>query len=350
MKVFINTPFPKNFGGVTMHYKGLRPFWTEQVRYNAVGKRSSTSVSGKYWLPWDLLKFILRILIFRPDIVLLNPSLGSNSLRRDFLFLRAASVMGFPVAVFIHGFNLDYADRVNKKWITTYLNKASLIFVLAERFKSILEEWGVHTPIVRTTTKVDDRLLAGFDVEQRNGKADNILFLARVERAKGIYITIDTYAILKKKYPGLTLTIAGEGDELEAVRKYVKDLCLKNVRFTGAVSGKALIEEFRRADLYLFASYSEGMPASVLEAMAFGLPVFTRRVGGLPDFFENRKMGYITDSLNPEDFADAMKPYIEDPKLMRQVSIYNAHYAREHFMASNVALIIEKELRNILSI
>lgn len=45
-----------------------------------------------------------------------------------------------------------------------------------------------------------------------------------------------------------------------------------------------------------------------------------------------------------------MKPYTEDPKLMRQVSIYNAHYAREHFMASNVALIIEKELRNILSI
>lgn len=45
------------------------------------------------------------------------------------------------------------------------------------------------------------------------------------------------------------------------------------------------------------------MPTVVLEAMAFGLPVVTRAVGGLCDFFEDGKMGRITNSMNPMDYA-----------------------------------------------
>ena len=88
------------------------------------------------------------------------------------------------------------------------------------------------------------------------------------------------------------------------------------------------------------------MPTVVLEAMAFGLPVFTRNVGGLPDFFENGKMGYITDSLNAEDFAKALIPYIENTQLTQQVSHYNARYAKEHFMASRVAKELELLIKN----
>ena len=89
------------------------------------------------------------------------------------------------------------------------------------------------------------------------------------------------------------------------------------------------------------------MPTSVLEAMAFGLPVFTRNVGGLKDFFVAGQMGFITDSLNAEDFANAIKSFLSDQELYRQVSRYNHHYACEHFLASKVAALIENELANI---
>ncbi len=75
--------------------------------------------------------------------------------------------------------------------------------------------------------------------------------------------------------------------------------------------------------MYLFLSYTEGMPTVVLEAMIFGLPIFTRKVGGLIDFFENGKMGYISSSLDPVVFAEAMKPYIESSAKMKSVSLYN---------------------------
>ncbi len=345
MKILINTPSLKHLGGVANHYLGLQSYWTEEVCYNTVGRRNEESGSGKYWLPWDILKFLFRLLTFWPDYVLLNPSLGESALKRDFIFLRLARLLGFKVAIFIHGFNLDYANIVDKTWLVKNLNKAQLIFILAHQFKKYLEEWGVETPIELTTTKVDDKLISNFDINIRQGKAKNILFLARVERAKGVYITIDSYSILKNKYPELTLTIVGNGSELNAVKEYVAKLGLKDIRITGALTGDDLVKEYMQADLYSSSSYGEGMPTAVLEAMAFGLPVFTRNVGGLPDFFENGKMGFITDSLEPVDFANAMIPYIENTELTKKTALYNAQYARKHFMASKVAIGIEKLLK-----
>ena len=153
MKILINTPSLKLMGGVASHYKGLRAFWTENVMYNTIGKRNATKCgSGKYWLLWDCLKFIFRLLTFRPDVVLVNPSLGTSALKRDFFFLNVAHALGFKVVVFIHGFNWDYAKTINKKWVVRHFNKASLIFVLANTFKEEMKSWGVTSPISLTTT------------------------------------------------------------------------------------------------------------------------------------------------------------------------------------------------------
>lgn len=348
MRILINVPSLRHLGGVANHYLGLRPYWRERVRYNVVGRRGKRGGSGRWWLPWDVAKFVLRLLLFRPDIVVVNPSLGMNALRRDFLFLNIACRMGFKVAVFIHGFDWDVAAGIDRDWVVRHLNRAQVVLVLAEAFRKELRSWGVTSRLVLTTTKVDDRMLGNFDPTKRTGKFENILYLARVERAKGIYITIDTYALLKARYPQLRLTIVGDGSELAAVRRYVADKGLADVAITGALHGDKLAEALKAADASSSSSYGEGMPTAVLEAMAFGLPVFTRNVGGLPDFFENGRMGYITDSLSAIDFAEAMVPYIEDAELTRRTAAYNHAYAREHFMASHVASALEKVLSDCI--
>ncbi len=349
MKILINTPSLKLLGGVANHYLGLKDYWTEDVKYNTVGKRSHKSRSGLLWLPFDIVKFIFRLLSFRPDVVLLNPSLGKSALKRDFIFLSIANKMGFKIVILIHGFDWDYAKTVDKHWVSTNLNNASLILVLANAIKETLYGWGVSVPIALTTTKVNDKILDGYLPSlNRTGKVFNILFLSRIEKTKGIFIAIDSYNILKRQYHNLRLTIAGDGNDLENAKEYVKKNNIRDVIFTGRLDGKAVAEAYINADIYSFPSYyGEGMPTSVLEAMAFGLPVFTRNVGGLVDFFENGKMGYISDSLDASDFAKAMVPYIEDAELTRKVSIYNAEYAKSHFMASHVAKNIEQYCKQI---
>ena len=349
MNILINTPSLKLLGGVANHYGGLTSFWTTNVRYNTVGKRNSMPGGGKYWLPFDVLKFVFRLLTFRPDIVMVNPSLWANALRRDFLMVKIARALGFKAAIFIHGFNLDYAKVIDKEWAAKNFNKASLIFVLAQQFKDIMQGWGVTAPIRLTTTKVDDNLLAGFDLATtRDFSKRKLLFLSRIEKAKGIYEAVDTYAILKQKYQDLTISFVGDGTELESLKQYVADKHLQDVTFTGRLSGEALANEYKTANFFFFTSYGEGMPTVVLEAMAFGLPVFTRKVGGLVDFFEDGKMGFITDSLKPEVFAEAITPYLENQEMTKHVSLYNARYAKEHFMASSVAKQIENTIKETI--
>lgn len=349
MKILINTPSLKLLGGVANHYLGLKDYWTEDVKYNTIGKRSSRSRSGLLWLPFDILKFIFRLLTFHPDVVLLNPSLGESALKRDFVFLSIARKLGFKIVILLHGFDWDYAETADKRWISANLNKACMILVLANAIKETLFKWGVTVPIALTTTKVNDSVLDGYIPElARTGKVNNILFLSRIEKTKGIFIAIDSYNILKKQYHNLRLTIAGNGNDLENAEEYVKKNNIHDVIFTGRLDGKAVAEAYINADIYSFPSYyGEGMPTSVLEAMAFGLPVITRNVGGLVDFFENGKMGYISESLDASDFAEAMVPYIENAELTRKVSIYNAEYAKSHFMASQVAKNIEQYCKQI---
>ncbi len=213
----------------------------------------------------------------------------------------------------------------------------------------MLRQDGVCVPISTLTTKVYDKLLDGFDVLQRTGDVKNILFLARVEKEKGIYMAIETYLLLKQKFPYLKLTIVGGGSELENVTEYIIEKQLPDISIRGTLNGGSLIEAYRNSSLYLFPTFhGEGMPTSVLEAMAFGLPVITRKVGGLADFFEDGKMGYITESYDPKDFSDAIERYIKDEGLTRRVSLYNYQYAKEHFYASKVAQKMEKTVKSFI--
>lgn len=337
-KLLINTPNINELGGVANHYLGLKHYWNCRVLYNFIGSKKYRKVMT----PFTILKYVWNLLTFRPDMVLLNPSLGNNALHRDFFYLRLARLFHKKVSVFIHGFNLNYAAKADWMWIAKNLNEAEHVIVLAQRFKDILLSKGIKSPISLSTTKVPDSMIKDFDIKARNGKIRNLLFLSRVEKAKGVFEAIQTYSILKIKYPHLNLRIVGDGTALPELQQYVKNNKIEEVTFTGGLRGQAVIEEYKNADFFFFfTSHGEGMPTVVLEAMAFGLPVVTRAVGGLCDFFEDGKMGRITESLNPEDYAKLVEPYLQDKDLVKNTSLYNHRYVLKHFLASKVAENIE---------
>ena len=345
MKILINTPNIHGLGGVSNHYFGLSPYWSQNVLYNSLGSKRWRAILT----PITVLKFIYRLIFFRPDIILLNPSLGNKALIRDFFYLKLAKLFYRKVAIFIHGFNWEYANNADWKWIIDNLNLADCVIVLAQSFKNELIRRGVTTRLFLSTTKVKDTLVEEFDIVKRTGRIKNLLFLSRIERTKGVYELVDTYKILKSKYGDLTLTFVGDGSELLALKQYVEENELSDVRFAGGLIGDALKIEYEKADFFLFFSYGEGMPTVVLEAMAFGLPVVTRAGGGLCDFFEDGKMGRITNSMNPMDYAKMIIPFLENAELTKSVSLYNYQYAKEHFMASQVALSIENQLKQLVN-
>jgi glycosyltransferase involved in cell wall biosynthesis len=177
----------------------------------------------------------------------------------------------------------------------------------------------------------------------------NILFLARVEKEKGVYEALETYRLLKARYPFVSMTVAGDGSHLNGAVRAAFAQRLADVSFVGNVEGGAKYQLFRTADAYLFPSYAEGLPISVLEAMAYGLPIVTRAVGGLRDFFQDGVMGFCTESMEPEVFASLLSQLVCDSGLCSNISLFNRQYARTHFTSAQVAASLKEVYRFVLA-
>ena len=341
-KILVNTPSLDLPGGVANHYKGLKPFWSYDVHYNFIGGRRG--VPGPIVLLYDYFKFVLLLAFRRYDVVLLNPSLGNTAILRDSVFLRLSKLFRRRTIVFFHGWDVDQQRLIDSD-PSSFLRKfrrADAFICLAKDFSARLRSWGISAPIYFASTKVDDGLVRNFDIDCKKYSC-NLLFLARIEENKGILIALDAFLKVVAVNPKARFVVAGSGGALETAIAVVKSKSIPNVEFLGNVSGDALINAFSEADIYLLpTSHGEGMPTSVLEAMAFGLPVITRPVGGLKDFFENGKMGFISDSLDSQWYADAINKLFGDAERIRSIGRYNHNYAKENFMASKVAKRLEE--------
>ena len=250
--------------------------------------------------------------------------------------------------VFWHGWDINYESAMPdgvRSFIRHTFFLADKMFVLAGRFRDSLRNWGFSKPVILISTCFEDELLnAG--TERIHRPPFRLLFLSRVERTKGIFIALEAFrmAQLKSSIP-MILTIAGDGGALKDAEQYVNAYGIQNVEFTGYLRGEAKKSLLERSNIFFFPTfYGEGMPCALLEAMGSGLPVITRNDGGIPDFFEHGRMGFLSDSLKPEIFADAIIALVSSPEKLLQTGIYNREYAKNHFTASLVARRIREAL------
>lgn len=346
MRILIVCPSFEILGGVANHYKGLDPYWSSEIIYSFQGKRRY--ISAFFTLIPDLIRYVYILLTQLPDVVIINPSLRYYQLLRDSLYVVIARLFRVDIVTFIHGWDDNVADKIIAQpgfFIQTY-GKSIFINVLYSGFRDKLLKAGVKIPILLSTTKVSNGLLNSFDVSLRTGKINQLLFLARLEISKGIFIVLEAYLKLKRKYPYLKLSVCGTGSAMKDAQHYVYDNNITDVLFHGNISGDLLVKQLIDSDVYLLpTTHGEGMATSVLEAMAFGLPVITRPIGGICDFFVDGEMGYLLDSLDSDYYVKAVEKLINDPCQTRDISLRNHTYAIKHFLASEVTKRFENDIK-----
>lgn len=349
MKILIVCPSFKILGGVANHYKGLAPYWSSKIIYSFQGKRKH--IPAFFTLVPDFVQYIFLLLLKSPEVVVINPSLRKYQLFRDSLYVIIAQLFRLDVVTFIHGWDDNVADEIiaHPYYFKHTFGNSLFINVLYSGFRDKLLQAGIKAPVLLSTTKVSNELLEGFDVNMRTGEVKQLLFLARLEISKGILVVLEAFFKLKQKYPYLTLSVCGTGSAWNEAQHYVCDNGLTGIVFHGNVSGELLMSQFRESDVYLLpTTHGEGMATSVLEAMAFGLPVITRPIGGVCDFFINEEMGYLLDSLDSDSYVDAIEELISNPKRVRDISLLNHSYAIKHFLASEVTKHFEDDIRKNL--
>lgn len=296
------------------------------------------------------------------DMVLINPSLGWKSFLRDAMFAYITQKRGKKLVVFWHGWLEEYERKIKSSWLLracfrkTFANADGLI-VLGSIFKDKLTALipSNSIPTLHFLNIADDTFLKGFDLEetldQRERKEKfTMLFLARMVKEKGPYIAIDAFrqAALEMPDKELELIIAGDGNELGNVKKYVEENNIRNVIFPGFVRGTVKHETLAQADMFLFPTYyPEGLPLSVLEAMLYAMPVVTRPVGGLPDIMRNGEHGYIIDSKDPADFVAPIKKLVSDRALYRKICRNNHEFATNNVINAKATQSLSNFLESI---
>lgn len=342
-KVLVTTVDPRAPGGVATYWNAVRPFLSHSVEYLTVGRREGergvTRIASRLVSDWRRLSATLDSGDF--GLVHLNPSLLPKALLRDALGLWTVKRHGVPALVFFHGWDQETEELLTGPLLTVFRRtflSADAIVVLAREFESKLRSLGYPGPIHVTTAAVPDEAFEAAPRGESGSGGVRLLYLSRFEPQKGAVETVRAFALLKKRHPGLALTLAGTGSELPAVSALVRDLGLTGVTLAGHVSGAEKARVFSEADIFVFpTSYGEGMPTVVLEAMARGLPVVTTPVGGLADFFESGRMGYSADTADPQVVAPLVERLVVDPSARREMGEYNRECAGRRFRASVVA-------------
>lgn len=343
-KVLILVPPLSSLGGVALHYKELKPYLKDNVSYFQVYK--TKKAFNYYKLVFNYICFLLTLIFKNPSKVVVNLSLKSGFYSKN-IYIRVAKFLNKKIIIFIHGWSVSDESLLETKKGQFILNTSDAFIVLSNYIKNKLRSviGDNQKKILLTTTKVDDCLLKDFDITCRDGIIKKFLFLSRVEKNKGIYLALEIFKLLQRDYPYLEFDIAGDGSAVEQIKQYIIDNAINNVNLLGRLDGENRINAFQNGDLFFLLSESEGMPAALLEAMAFGLPVVTTPVGGIPDFFIDGQMGIMSNSKDPMFYYEKIKKMIESPKLVKSISENNYKYAKEHFYASKVA----KSLQNFFN-
>lgn len=355
-KFLILVPGENARGGITNYFHSIKKEFSYDVDYFYRGSRTFPFKKSVFQPFKDVWKYFLAVRKKEYVLVQTSTSLDSVSILRDSVFIILAKKYKKKVVIFIRGWAYGFDEVFEKKYLWFFKKvfyKADAFIELSNDHKKSWIGWGYKKPIYLETTLVDKDLVKDLTEESIIEKYENIekpeiLFLARIEEAKGIYESIEAFAQLKNKYPDCKLSIAGDGRETEKVKEFIKEKNISGISFFGHVSGEQKTECYKKSHIYIFPSYSEGMPNSVLEAMIFGLPVVTRRVGGLVDFFENDVNGYFTDSKDPKVFFEYMDKLLSDKEKMKKIAITNHRYAKENFLSSNVAKRLEKIFDEVL--
>jgi len=360
MKALILHPDFGDSGGVAAYYRKLKDKFSMPVEHFIIGKRPAETgrLRQAFRMLFDYMRFVNVIRRDQVDIVHLNPSLDLKSIVRDGIFLLLGKVFKTKTIMFIHGWDEELAEDIDRygRWLYKKIfNLNSAVIVLAEEFKARLERWGFTAPIYRECTVADDKEFEALDFDKitsarMKSEKFSVLFISRILKEKGIYETIEAVSILQPALPNLELIIAGDGAELEAARAFVSERQIPNVVFAGYVKAEEKNKLFEKVQILCFPTYyGEGLPVVIIESMAFGLPIITRPVGGVADFFIDGQHGFLTTSRKPSDFAQMIKKLYRDRNLYRQISLFNYTYAKDNFMASNAARRWEALYTSILN-
>lgn len=142
----------------------------------------------------------------------------------------------------------------------------------------------------------------------------------RLVPEKGHRVLLEALMLLRARGLAVKAVLIGAGSELQSLQSFVQQSGLEHdVIFTGALSHGQTLERVQQADVFALASFAEGVPVALMEAMAMGVACVSTTIAGIPELIESGVDGLLVPPGNAVALADALEALLADPQYRQSV-------------------------------
>lgn len=332
--VLMAGPDPAGRGGIETVMRLIMNRCSDEVDLTVVAThrngswlyRSVASVTG-------LTAALAHLAVHRPDVVHLHVAKRGSLVRKGILTW-AASALGVPVVLHCHGgmFERDFRRMppVLRKVVAGVFRRATAVIVLSESWLSVYEDL-VGVPAEKLTVAMNCVEVPAA-LPQRAAEPLGVAFLGRLGPQKGAWDLVRAVAVLPAPLRArLRVQMAGDGD-VAGTRALVAQHGVGDVvevrDWLDATERDQVLTDSAALAL---PSPNEGLPMSLLEAMAWGLVPVVSPVGGIPEVVTNGVNGLLVRPGDPDDIAAALRRLIEEPALRAELSAAARRSAEDGF-------------------
>ena len=172
-----------------------------------------------------------------------------------------------------------------------------------------------------------------------------VLAVGRLSTEKGHSVLIDALAQLRAAGSRVEVELVGDGDHRSGIEEHARRRGVFDaVRFLGALAPDEVARRLELADVFCLPSFAEGLPVSIMEAMAIGTPVVTTYVSGIPELAIDRETAMVVPAGNADALAYALASLLADDELRSRLVANALRRVRErhdlHVNVRRLALLL----------
>jgi len=339
-KILVIGPVPPPTGGVATVMEQMMSFKQDKYRYIFVDINKNKFIKSNIIFniinyAYNSLKIPLIALVKRPDIIHIHSSYGAD-IWQKYIWLSMLKLFNFKIIIHMHAskFKEWYADLnpKNRIIVKKYFNKAEAVIVLSdawkEYYKKIIPEKRLYVVQNAIENINHDRYSRIYPKDEYV-----VLFLSTLCDRKGIY---DLFKVIQKdKDQHTKYVFVGRIEHKDKIISRIQSLGIKDkCEIVGEVLGKERFKYFSSADLFVLPSYAEGLPIAMLEAMSFGLPIISTKVGAIPEVIK-KKNGILIQPGDPKGLYQAITNIRQNKILANKISINNKKLVKKCY-SSNI--------------
>jgi glycosyltransferase involved in cell wall biosynthesis len=225
------------------------------------------------------------------------------------------------------------SGKIVQKAIRNILQNADCLLVLGEYWKSFFSQL-VKSP---TKIKIFYNGVSQPASNQYENNASYLLYFGVLNQQKGIFDLLNAIQLIDDDLPPSYKVAVCGIDSDGSVQREVEKLGLSNrVEMMGWIGNHQKAEILGQTCIHILPSYSEAMPMSILETMAWGIPNIATMTGAVPEIIQNGKNGFLIQPGDVEGLAEAIKRMVTDRAKRAEFSVESYKTISEKFSLAKI--------------